>query len=348
MDFDNKKVLVGVSGGVDSSVCVDLLRKQGYEPEGVVIRFSDASDEAVRDAEKVRLSLGITLHIADARENFDRYVVHPFCQSYVSGSTPNPCIMCNPNVKFATLIKTADRLGIHYIATGHYAQVEEKGGFYYVKKAASAAKDQSYMLYRLPQNVLSRLLLPIGAYEKPVIRDMARDIGLFNADKPDSQEICFIPDGDYDAFIRRAGYKTKYGWIISPEGKRIKRHDGVHNYTVGQRKGLGVTLGKPAFVKRIHENGDVLLGYAGDEFFTRISLDNPVYTTALPLPAESIVSVKIRSAAKGEAARVIFSDNDRITLEFIQPVRAPAKGQSAVLYDGEYVLGGGFISEVHW
>ncbi len=348
MDFDNKKVLVGVSGGVDSSVCVDLLRKQGYEPEGVVIRFSDASDEAVRDAEKVRLSLGITLHIADARENFDRYVVHPFCQSYVSGSTPNPCIMCNPNVKFATLIKTADRLGIHYIATGHYAQVEEKGGFYYVKKAASAAKDQSYMLYRLPQNVLSRLLLPIGAYEKPVIRDMARDIGLFNADKPDSQEICFIPDGDYDAFIRRAGYKTKYGWIISPEGKRIKRHDGVHNYTVGQRKGLGVALGKPAFVKRIHENGDVLLGYAGDEFFTRISLDNPVYTTALPLPAESIVSVKIRSAAKGEAARVIFSDNDRITLEFIQPVRAPAKGQSAVLYDGEYVLGGGFISEVHW
>lgn len=346
MDFDNKKVLVGVSGGVDSSVCVDLLRKQGYKPEGVVIRFSDASDEAVRDAEKVRQSLGITLHIADAREDFDRYVVHPFCQSYVSGSTPNPCIMCNPNVKFATLIKTADRLGIHYIATGHYAQVEEKDGFYYVKKAASTAKDQSYMLYRLPQNVLSRLLLPIGAYEKPVIRDMARDIGLFNADKPDSQEICFIPDGDYDAFIRRAGYKTKYGWIISPEGKRIKRHDGVHNYTVGQRKGLGVALGKPAFVKRIQENGDVLLGYAGDEFFTRISLDNPVYTTAVSLPAESIVSVKIRSAAKGEAARVIFSGNDRITLEFIQPVRAPAKGQSAVLYDGEYVLGGGFISEV--
>lgn len=344
MGLDNKKVLVGVSGGVDSSVCVELLRKQGYEPVGAVIRFSRRSDEAVKDAEKARQALGISLHIADARESFDRYVVQPFCRSYVSGSTPNPCIMCNPNVKFAALTAVADRLGIKYIATGHYARVEEKNGIYYVKKAVSTAKDQSYMLYRLPQSVLSRLILLVGEYEKPDIRRMAGDIGLFNADKPDSQEICFIPDGDYDAFIRRAGYKTKYGWLISPDGKKLKRHSGVHNYTIGQRKGLGVALGRPAFVKEIAENGDVLLGWSGDEFFTRVNLDSPVYTAGKPLPAENCVSVKIRSAAKGETARIIFSDNDKITLEFVRPVRAPARGQSAVIYDGDLVVGGGFIS----
>ena len=191
--LDYKKVLVGVSGGVDSSVCIDLLKKQGLEVEGVVIRFSPESDEAVKDAQKVCDKLGITLHVADAQADFKKYVVAPFCENYVSGKTPNPCIVCNPHVKFATLIKTADELGIGYIATGHYAQVEKVGETYYVKKAVSIAKDQSYMLYRLPQEILSRLILPIGSYEKPEIRDMAGQLELFNADKPDSQEICFIP-----------------------------------------------------------------------------------------------------------------------------------------------------------
>ncbi len=345
MNLDYKKVLVGVSGGVDSSVCIDLLQKQGLEVEGVVIKFSPSSDEAVEDAEKVCNKFGIKLHVADAQEAFKKHVITPFCENYVNGMTPNPCIVCNPLVKFATIIDTADKLGIGYIATGHYAQVEKQGETYYVKKAVSLGKDQSYMLHRLPQSILSRLILPIGSYEKPDIRTMATDIGLFNADKPDSQEICFIPDGNHAAFIENLGYKTKYGWFISPEGKKIAKHKGVHNYTIGQRKHLGIALGKPAFVKEIQENGNILLGYAGDEFFTSVELSRPVYTAPNHLNVGDEFTVKVRSAAKGDTAKVAFSDDEKIILEFIQPVRAAAKGQSVVIYNGEYVVAGGFIAK---
>ena len=343
-NLDYKKVLVGVSGGVDSSVCIDLLKKQGLEVEGVVIRFSPESDEAVTDAQKVCDKLGITLHVADAQADFKKYVVTPFCENYVSGKTPNPCIVCNPHVKFATLIKTADELGIGYIATGHYAQVEKVGETYFVKKAVSVAKDQSYMLYRLPQEILSRLILPIGSFEKPEIRDMASELELFNADKPDSQEICFIPDGDYGTFIKNLGYKTKYGWLIAPDGKRIRRHEGVHNFTIGQRKGLGVALGKPAFVKEITEKGDVLLGFAGDEFFSGVELSAPVYANGY-LDKDTVFTVKIRSASKGDEAKAVYCDDEKIVLEFVSPVRAAARGQSVVIYTDNYVVGGGFIEK---
>ncbi len=343
-NLDYKKVLVGVSGGVDSSVCIDLLKKQGLEVEGVVIRFSPESDEAVADAQKVCDKLGITLHVADAQADFKKYVVTPFCENYVSGKTPNPCIVCNPHVKFATLIKTADELGIGYIATGHYAQVEKLGETYFVKKAVSTAKDQSYMLYRLPQEILSRLILPIGSFEKPHIREMAGELELFNADKPDSQEICFIPDGDYGTFIKNLGYKTKYGWLIAPDGKRIRRHEGVHNFTIGQRKGLGVALGKPAFVKEITEKGDVLLGFAGDEFFSGVELSSPVYANGY-LDKDTVFTVKIRSASKGDQAKAVYCDDEKIVLEFVNPVRAAAKGQSVVIYTDDYVVAGGFIEK---
>ena len=344
MNLDFTKVLVGVSGGVDSSVCVDLLHKQGLEVEGVIIRFSPSNDKDVIDAQKVRDKLGIKLHVADAQALFRENVIMPFCQNYVSGYTPNPCIVCNPLVKFATLIDTANKLGIGYIATGHYARTEKVGDYYYVRKARSVAKDQSYMLYRLSQDVLSRLLLPIGSFEKTEIRHKAYDLQLFTADKPDSQEICFIPDGDYSAFIKNMGFKTKYGWVVSPEGKRLLRHQGVHNYTVGQRKHLGVALGRPAFVKEITDKGDVILGYAGDEFFTKVELSSPVYATGMPLNVGDEFTVKIRSAARGDKAIVAYSDDEKIVLEFPEPVRAAAKGQSAVIYNGEYVVGGGFIS----
>ncbi len=347
MNLDFSKVLVGVSGGVDSSVCIDLLRKQGLTVEGVIIRFSQSTEKDIVDAKKVRDKLGIPLHIADAQEAFKENVIIPFCQNYVSGRTPNPCIVCNPTVKFATLIKTADELGIGYISTGHYAQTEKVGETYFVKKAISVAKDQSYMLYRLPQNILSRLILPIGNFEKSEIRVMADELNLFTAQKPDSQEICFIPDGDYSAYIKNLGFKTKYGWLISPDGKRLKRHEGVHNYTVGQRKHLGVALGKPAFVKEITEKGDVILGYSGDEFFTSVELSSPVYTEEKQLNVGDIFTVKVRSASKGDKAKVIHSDNDRIILEFLQPVRAAAKGQSVVIYNNDYVVGGGFINSAN-
>lgn len=343
MNLDFSKVLVGVSGGVDSSVCIDLLQKKGLTVEGVIIKFSTSNEKDIADAQKVRDKFGIKLHIADAQEKFKENVILPFCQNYVSGRTPNPCIICNPLVKFATLIETADKLGIGYIATGHYAQTEKIGNFHFIKKSVSEVKDQSYMLYRLPQNIISRLILPIGGFEKTDIRVKAEELELFNAQKPDSQEICFIPDGDYSSYIKNLGFKTKYGWLISPEGKRLKRHEGVHNYTVGQRKHLGVALGRPAFVKEITSKGDVLLGYAGDEFFKSVTLSDPVYSCEKPFEIGQIFSVKVRSTAKGDLAKVVYSDNDKIELEFLQPVRAVAKGQSLVIYNDKYVVGGGFI-----
>lgn len=341
----NKKILVGVSGGVDSSVCVDILKKQGYDVYGAVINFNDHSESAITDAHKVAEHLDIPICVIDARESFEKNVVTPFCQNYISGKTPNPCVICNPLVKMKSLCDKADELGIFYIATGHYAQVMEKDDVFYVHKATNNAKDQSYMLYRLPQDILKRLVLPLGQYEKPEIRNMAQELQLFNADKPDSQEICFIPDGQHGKFIEEKGYKIKKGFFISPEGKKLTQHKGIHNYTIGQRKGLNIALGKPAFVKEICENGDILLGYAGEEFFSAVELETPVYTDGCCFAKGAEFTVKIRSAAKGDVAVVEHSDNDSIVLSFPAPVRAAAKGQSVVIYHNNTVMGGGFISK---
>ena len=341
--MENKKVLVGVSGGVDSSVCVDLLKKQGFEVYGAVINFNDHSDGAITDAHKVCEHLDIPIDIIDARESFEKNVVEPFCKNYISGKTPNPCVVCNPLVKMKSLCDKADEMGIFHIATGHYAQIVEENGIFYVKKATNPAKDQSYMLYRLPQEILERLVLPLGQYEKPEIRAMAQELELFNADKPDSQEICFIPDGNHGEFIETRGYKIKKGFFISPEGKKLTQHKGIHNYTIGQRKGLNIALGKPAFVKEICENGNILLGYAGEEFFDGVTLENPVYTDGRPFATGEEFIVKIRSAAKGDVATVTHSDENTIVLHFPAPVRAAAKGQSVVIYRDDIVMGGGFI-----
>ncbi len=342
---NTKKILVGVSGGVDSSVCVDMLKKQGFEVYGAVINFNKHSDVAIADAHKVCEHLQIPIYVIDARESFEKNVIEPFCQNYIDGKTPNPCVMCNPLVKMKSLCNKADEMGIYHIATGHYAQVEEVDGFVHVKKAESANKDQSYMLYRLPQEILKRLILPLGKYEKSEIRQKAQEIELFTADKPDSQEICFIPDGNHAKFIEEKGYKIKKGFFISPEGKKICQHKGIHNYTIGQRKGLNVALGKPAFVKEICSDGNILLGYAGDEFFTGVILHSPVYTTGKLFNKDDEFTVKVRSASKGDIAFVEESDEEKIILRFAQPVRAAAKGQSVVIYNGDIVVGGGYIEQ---
>lgn len=343
--MNSKKILVGVSGGVDSSVCVDLLKKQGFEVYGAVINFCSHSEAAIEDAHRVCEHLDIPISVIDARSSFEENVVLPFCKSYVNGETPNPCVVCNPLVKLKSLCDEADKMGIYHVATGHYAQICEKEGIFYVEKAVNNAKDQSYMLYRLPQDILKRLVLPLGNYEKPQIRDMAQQLQLFNADKPDSQEICFIPEGKHGEFIESRGFKIKSGFFISPEGKRLCRHKGIHNYTIGQRKGLNIALGKPAFVKEICKNGDILLGYAGEEFFSGVSLSQPVYTAGKFFAVGEEFTVKIRSASKGDTAIVTHSDENGITLFFPAAVRAAAKGQSVVMYKGNTVMGGGFISE---
>lgn len=343
--MENKKVLVGVSGGVDSSVCVDILRNSGYEVYGAVINFNIHSKTAIEDAKKACEHLNIPICVVDARDSFEKNVVLPFCQSYINGETPNPCVICNPLVKFKVLSQKADEMGIRYISTGHYAQTEERDGFFYIKKAISLSKDQSYMLYRLPQDILKRLILPLGQYEKSSIREQAENIGLFNAQKPDSQEICFIPSGDHASFIEAKGFMAKKGFFISPDGENLGAHKGVHHYTIGQRKGLNLSLGKPAFIKEISENGNILLGFAGEEFFNKIVLSGVVYTDKKPIDAKKEYSVKIRSASNGEAVIVEKSDNHSIVLSFLSPTRAAAKGQSAVIYDKDLVIGGGFITD---
>lgn len=335
------KVLMGMSGGVDSSVAVRILQEQGFSVQGAVIRFSPAHDAAVAAAKESAETLKIPLHVIDAESAFEQHVILPFCESYCAGRTPNPCIMCNPLVKFHLLAQKAAELGCKFIATGHYARVQvDESGTSRIAIPESAARDQSYMLYRLPQEILAKLVLPLGEFEKDDIREMARDLHLACADAPDSMEICFIPDGDYSAYIRARGFIPKAGRFIGPQGEDLGPHAGVDHYTVGQRKGLGIAAGRPLFVKAILDNGDIQLAETGQEYSTRMTLTDLATPDALPLPAGEYL-VKIRSAAK--PAPCFYDGNGTVT--FPEPVRAPAPGQSAVFYRNSLVYGGGIIAE---
>ena len=341
---EQDKVLVGMSGGVDSSVAVRILQQQGFAVTGAVIRFSPAHDAAVEAAQKAAKQMDVECIVLDAQELFEQEVVAPFCADYCAGRTPNPCVRCNPAVKFTALLAAADRLGIQYIATGHYARVEVDGdGVSRIHLPASAARDQSYMLSRLDQDVLSRLVLPLGEFDKEDVRQMARDFGLACADAPDSMEICFIPDGDYAAYIEARGCAGKAGRFISPDGADLGPHKGVLHYTVGQRKGLGIALGEPVFIREICENGDIRLARAGEEYFTRVAVAGVVTPDGAPLPAGEYL-VKVRSAAPAQPARLTPVGEDEALLTFAEPVRAPAPGQTAAFYCGGALMGGGFIT----
>lgn len=340
------KILVGLSGGVDSSVCIRILREQGFAVEAAVLRFSPAHDKAVAAAQTVAAQLGIPLHVEDCSALFDEAVVTPFCAAYCAGTTPSPCVNCNPQVKFKVLCRLADTLGIHYIASGHYARITEDGGIYYVQKAVSDARDQSYMLYALPQEILSRLCLPVGEFEKPDIRAMAAESNLASADAPDSQEICFIPDGDYASYIEARGFTAKQGRFIGPCGEDLGAHKGVFHYTVGQRKGLNIAYGKPIFIKRILENGDIQLALAGNEFSDAVVLSNVLSTNGIPFVNGDAFTVKVRSRAACVPCHVENITGDTLTLRFDTPQRAPAPGQAAVFYADERVIGGGTIVEM--
>ena len=340
------KILVGLSGGVDSSVCIRILREQGFDVQAVVIHFSPAHDKAVAAAVKVAEQLNVPLTIEDCTDLFEAEVIAPFCENYCSGVTPSPCVLCNPCVKFKTLANVADRFGIPYIATGHYARVAEENGVYYIQKAVSEARDQSYMLHGLGQDILSRLCLPVGEFEKPDIRAMAQEAQLASADAPDSQEICFIPDGDYAAYIAARWLTAKQGRFVGPQGEDLGAHKGVLHYTVGQRKGLNLAYGKPVFVKRILENGDIELALAGDEYFSAITLQGAKRADGGRFADGQNYEVKIRSRATPAPCTLENVTDDALTVRFAQPQRAPAPGQSAVLYQGDLVIGGGVIVEM--
>lgn len=344
---EQDKVLVGLSGGVDSSVCIQILKEQGFDVSAVFIRFSPAHDSSMEAARAVAQQFGIPFSVEDCTELFESQVIEPFCAAYCRGETPSPCVLCNPNVKFKVLANVADRMGIRFIATGHYARVCEKDGVFYISRAASADRDQSYMLYRLPQEILQRLCLPVGEFEKADIREMAHSLGLVSADSPDSQEICFIPDGDYAAFISKRGLSDKTGKFIGPKGEDFGPHKGVSHYTIGQRKGLNIAYGQPIFVRRILENGDIQLALAGDElFYSGIRIHETVRTDQKTFSVGEKYFVKIRSRAVPAPCIVESVDKDELVLHFEQPLRAPAPGQSAVLYSDETVVGGGIICEI--
>lgn len=341
---ESRKVLVALSGGVDSTVCVHLLKEQGYEVAGLVMKMSPAHDSTVQAAQESADSLGIPLYVRDLTESFREKVIDYFASEYMQGRTPNPCVVCNPLIKFKTLVDAADELGYDFVATGHYARLEQRDGKALLKRGASLKRDQSYMLYRLDQRILTRLLLPLSELEKDEVREIAARLGVTAANKPDSQENCFIPDNDYAGYIERHYGKSKDGQFISPEGKPCGAHAGILHYTVGQRKGLGIALGRPVFIREIDPaSGNIYLADSGQEYFSEITLSAVTSVSGDPLTTQK-VQVKIRSAATPCDATLLVSE-DTVKLVFDLPQRATAKGQSAVLYDGDTVLGGGFIED---
>ena len=340
------RALVALSGGVDSAVAVRILQQQGFLVQAAVISFSPAHAPAVEAAKKAAVELDIPLSVLHCEQQFERQIIDPFCAMYASGRTPSPCVLCNPGVKFDALAKEADRLGIYYIASGPYAGCEEWDGAYAITKAQSLARDQSYMLYRLPQEILARLCLPLGAFHKEEIRLMAAELGLSNADAPDSQEICFIPGGDYATYINQRGIAGKQGRIVGPDGQDLGPHRGVVHYTVGQRKGLGVALGEPVFVKSIEENGDVHLARSGGEYAEGFRIFHVVSTHGRPFVPGDAYEVKIRSAAKPVACTIERTEKDFVDIRFQTPQRAVAPGQHAVLYQDRFIAGGGEIEHV--
>ena len=354
-----KKVVVGMSGGVDSSVAAYLLKQQGYDVVGVTMQiWQDESHEeienkggccglsAVDDARRVAAMLDIPYYVMNFKSEFKRDVIDYFVREYLAGRTPNPCIACNRYVKWESLLTRSIQIGADYIATGHYARIcELPNGRYAIRNSVTAKKDQTYALYNLTQEQLKRTLMPIGDYTKEQVRKIAEDIGLMVAGKPDSMEICFVPDNDYASFIEKeTGVTSVPGDFVDVDGNVIGKHKGVIHYTVGQRKGLGIALGKPAFVVAIRpEHNQVVIGEDRDVYTERLYAKNLNFMAVDDIPEPVHVKAKIRYSHEGAYCTVRKIDSDTIECIFDQPVRAVTPGQAVVLYDGEYVLGGGTI-----
>lgn len=349
-----------MSGGVDSSVAAYLLKEQGYDVIGVTMQIWQDEEEtvlqenggccglsAVEDARRVAAALEIPYYVMNFKREFKECVIDYFVAEYLKGRTPNPCIACNRYVKWESLLRRSLDIGADYIATGHYARVVRlPGGRYAIKKSAAAEKDQTYALYNLTQHQLSHTLMPVGEYDKTKIRAIAERIGLRTANKPDSQEICFIPDNDYAGFIDREakGNIPPEGNFITKDGKYLGRHKGITHYTVGQRKGLNLALGHPVFVTEIRpDSNEVIIGEAEDVFGTMLRADRLNFMALEDIPEGMRVTAKIRYGHKGADCRVFRIGEDLMECRFEEPVRAITPGQAVVFYQDDVVLGGGTI-----
>jgi len=348
-----KKVMLGMSGGVDSSVAACLLQKEGYEVIGVTMQvWTDTSHDdgccslsSVEDARRVANKLGIAYYVFNMKEDFQKYVVEYFIQEYESGRTPNPCIACNRYIKFGSLLNKAKSMDIDYIATGHYAIIEKENDRYILKKSVDETKDQSYVLYNLTQEQLSKTIFPLGRYHKSEIREIAKELGLGVASKPDSQEICFVEDNDHHRFIKQhSNTDIKVGEFVDLDGNVLGQHEGITKYTIGQRKGIGISFGKPMFVVDIDvENNRVVLGNNEDLLTKELIANDLNWISIDRLDTDMKVMAKIRYKAKEDEAIIKPLDKDNVHVIFEKAQRAVTQGQSIVFYNDDIVVGGGII-----
>lgn len=359
--LNDNRVLVGMSGGVDSAVAAYLLLQNGYDPMGVNCRFFSNDDvfsrektccslDDAEDARAVAMRLGIPFYVFNCSDAFQRHVIEPFVQSYVDGETPNPCIECNRHLKFDHLLRRALELGCHYVATGHYARIgyDRGSGRWLLQKGTDEAKDQSYVLYCLTQHQLSHTLLPLGGMKKSEVRELAQSLRFINAKKHESQDICFVPDGDYAGFIERhLGRVFPAGNFVSRDGRVLGTHRGIIRYTIGQRRGLGLALPAPLYVceKDLARNRVVLC--SNEELYSRTLTARDINLIAVGrIDRPMRVTAKVRYKQNAQRATVEQTDETHFRLLFDEGQRAVAKGQAVVLYDGDYVVGGGTIDTV--
>jgi len=351
------KALIAMSGGVDSSVAALLTKQAGYECIGCTMRLFDYEDigaegektccslSDVEDARSVAIRLGMPYYVFNFRDDFREKIIERFARSYINGITPNPCIDCNRFMKFEKLYERAKILGCSHIVTGHYARIEEHDGQFFLKKAADPAKDQSYVLYSLTQEQLAHTLFPLGDQSKSETRSIAEENGFINADKADSQDICFVPDGDYAKVVEEVtGFRSEPGDFVGTDGQLIGRHKGIIHYTVGQRKGLGISSSEPYYVCRIcPECNQVILGRGQDLMSREAEVKEINWISGVVPPGPFRCSAKIRYRHREQSALVEPLEGMRARVIFDEPQRAITPGQSAVFYEGDTVLGGGVI-----